>query len=148
MVEAALAMPEAMMVNRIIHRIRPGYPRYLTQDRLRKLREDFNLHRWNARVRGIEFTLSFGEWLGIWIASRKLLRRGCRRGQYVMARIGDRGAYAVGNVNIVLATENIAEARRGKPGTPHSAETRCLLSLNSILWWSARREAARTEARP
>jgi hypothetical protein len=142
------AAPEAMMVNRIIHRIRPGYPRWLTQDRLRKLREDFNTHRWNAKMRSVDFTLSFGEWLGIWIASGKVLRRGCRRGQYCMARHHDRGAYALGNVTIILASENNAEARRGRPGTPHSAETRCLLSLNSMLWWSARREAARTGARP
>ncbi len=72
---------------RMIHRIRPGYPRYLTQDRLRKLREDFNIHRWNAKMRSIEFTLSFGEWLGIWIASGKVLRRGCRRGQYAWRAI-------------------------------------------------------------
>lgn len=136
------------MSHRIIHRIRPGYPRYLTQDRLRKLREDFHIHRWNAKMRSVDFSLSFGEWLGIWIASGKILRRGCRRGQYVMARHNDRGAYALNNVSIVLASENTAEAHRGKPGTPHSAETRRLLSMNTILWWAARREAARTEARP
>lgn len=133
---------------RLIHRIRPEYPRYLTQDRLRKLRGDFNIHRWNAKVRGIDFSLSFGEWIGVWIASGKILRRGCRRGQYVMARHHDRGAYALGNVSIVLATENIAVAHRGKPGTPHTEATRRLLSGIAILAWQARRDAARLEARP
>lgn len=148
MVQAHLVIPrgsEAMMPARIIHRIRPGYPRWLSQDRLRKLRDDWNAHRWNARVRDIAFELSFGEWLGIWLSSGKLLRRGCGPGQYVMARHHDCGAYAPGNVAIILAAENVAVAHRGKP---HSEETKCLLALNSILWWSARREAARLGARP
>lgn len=136
------------MVNRMIHRIKPGYPRWLTQDRLRKLRDDWNVQRWNAKVRDIAFELSFSEWLGIWLASGKLLRRGRGRGQYVMARHHDRGDYTAGNVAIILATENVAVAHRGKPGTPHSEETKCLLALNSILWWSARRQAARLGARP
>jgi hypothetical protein len=130
---------------RMIHRIRPGYPRYLTQERLRKLRENFNIHRWNAKMRRVDFALSFGEWLGFWLASGKLLQRGCKRGQYVMARHHDRGAYQLGNVSIVLATENLAQARRGKP---LSEVTRCLLSLGAQLRWQACRDAARLEARP
>jgi hypothetical protein len=130
---------------RMIHRIRPGYPRYLTQDRLRKLRDDWNVQRWNAGLRGIAFTLSFGEWLSIWLASGKILRRGCRRGQYVMARHHDRGAYVAGNVGIVLAAENNSEGHKGKP---LSEVTRCLLSLGAQLRWQARRDAARLESRP
>lgn len=137
-----------MSAVRMIHRIRPGYPLYLTQDRLRKLRDDWNVQRWNAKVRDIAFELSFSEWLGIWLASGKLLRRGRGRGQYVMARHHDTGPYAIGNIAIILATENVAVVRRGKPGPSPSPETRCLLALNSILWWSARRQAARMGARP
>ena len=132
----------------LIHRIRPEYPRWMTQDRLRKLRTDFRAHRGSAQARGIEFHLSFSEWLSIWLASGKLLRRGRLRGQYVMARHNDRGTYVARNVSIILATENISIARRGKPGKPHTAETRFILSLSAQLQWGARRDAAQAEARP
>jgi|ERR1043166_937293 hypothetical protein len=38
-----------------------------------------------------------------------LLNRGTKVGQYVMARYGDQGAYEVGNVKIILSTENSRE---------------------------------------
>lgn len=131
------------MPAKIIHRIRPGYPRYLTQAFLRRLRTDFIEHRLNAKDRGIGFELTFSQWLEIWIASGKVRRRGCRRGQYVMARHGDRGPYAVGNVKIILASENIAEALRGKP---RSEATRALISLAVTLSWNARRAEQQAEA--
>ncbi|WP_018322556.1 hypothetical protein [Bradyrhizobium sp. WSM2793] len=125
---------------KIIHRIRPHYPRYVTQAFLRRLRTDFIEHRVNAKDRGIGFQLTFSQWLEIWIASGKVRKRGCRRGQYVMARYGDRGPYAIGNVKIISASENIAEALRGKPRSP---ETRALISLAMQMSWSLRRAAQR-----
>jgi hypothetical protein len=135
-----------MMRPRLIHRIRPGYPSWLTQDRLRKLRDDWNVQRWNAKVRNIAFELSFGEWLSIWLASGKLLRRGRGQGQYCMARHHDRGDYTADNVSIVLAAENNATRTI-------SEETRCLLSLAAMLQQYGRDPpqavlAARLEARP
>ena len=64
-----------------------------------------------------------------------------------MARFHDRGGYAVGNVAIILATQNNSEGHKGK-GTPHTEITRMLLSMNSSFMWQARRDAARLEARP
>lgn len=130
----------------MIHRIRPGYPRWMTQARLRKLRDDWNVQRWNAKVRDLAFELSFGEWLSIWLASGKLLRRGRGRGQYVMARHHDRGDYTTSNVSIILATENSASR-------VISEETRRLLSLAATLQHYGRDPpqavlAARLEARP
>lgn len=69
----------------------------------------FYTHRASARQRGIPFRLTFGQWLGIWKRSGRLSRRGCRTGQYVMARFGDQGAYEVGNVRIVTAYQNNVE---------------------------------------
>lgn len=131
------------MPSKIIHRVRAHYPRYLTQAFLRRLRTDFIEHRLNAKDRGIGFELTFSQWLEIWIASGKVRRRGCRRGQYVMARYRDRGPYAVGNVKVILASENIAEALKGKP---RSGETRALISLAMQMSWSLRRAAQRAEA--
>ncbi|WP_234684681.1 hypothetical protein [Bradyrhizobium monzae] len=127
---------------KIIHRIRSHYPHYLTQAFLRRLRRDFTEHRVNAKDRGIGFELTFPQWLEIWIASGRVRRRGCRRGQYVMARHGDRGPYAVGNVKIILASENIAEASRGR--IPSEA-TRALISLAVTLSWNARRAERQAE---
>lgn len=67
-------------------------------------------HKRNARIRGIEWLLTFAEWLSIWKASGKLHLRGRGKGRYVMSRVCDDGPYAVGNVHIQLATENSREA--------------------------------------
>lgn len=71
-------------------------------------------------VRRIGFLLSFREWIEIWTQSGKLDQRGRRRGQYVMARLKDRGPYKVGNVQIITNAENIRDAHEG---TRHSAES-------------------------
>lgn len=63
-----------------------------------------------AAERGIDFTLTFEEWSQVWAESGHWLERGCRRGQYVMARHGDAGPYAVGNVSIKLHEDNCREA--------------------------------------
>ncbi|MCK1403596.1 hypothetical protein IVB45_01465 [Bradyrhizobium sp. 4] len=130
------------MPAKIIHRIRPGYPSFLTQARLRKLRADFCSQRSAAASRGIGFALTFSDWLAVWIASGKLLKRGRHRGQYVMARMGDRGPYAIDNVEIIPHAENVRQFHVGKIvsletcrrisaaklGKPKSAEHRAKLS--------------------
>ena len=82
-----------------------------------------------AIVRHIEFLLSFREWIEIWAQSSKLSQRGRRRGQYVMARLADRGPYKVGNVRIITNAENIREAHEG---TRHSAESIVKMSLATM----------------
>lgn len=66
-------------------------------------------HKQNAAVRSIDFLLTYEEWLQIWEQSGHLHERGCRKGQYCMARFGDKGPYAVGNVKIILHRDNILE---------------------------------------
>lgn len=66
-------------------------------------------HRKNAKKGGVEFLLTFEEWLDIWETSGHLHERGCRKGQYVMARYGDQGPYAIGNVRICTVEENHKE---------------------------------------
>lgn len=116
------------------------------------LREVWGQHKRNAKFRGIEFLMSFEEWLMIWKDSGHMHERGNGSGKYVMCRIGDKGPYAVGNVRIALFQENSKEGvvnyphagwrqpagseeakrlkiyRRGKP---HSAETKAKMSLAS-----------------
>lgn len=69
-------------------------------------KQDYMTHKRNAKKRNIDFFLTFDEWLAIWSQSGKLELRGPKKGQYCMARIGDIGPYAIGNVYIELSDVN------------------------------------------
>lgn len=69
----------------------------------------FNQQRQNAKHRGILFRLSFEEWWQIWESSGCWSKRGRSRGLYAMSRFKDRGAYEVGNVQIITNEQNSAE---------------------------------------
>jgi len=75
----------------------------------------YKQHEANANYRGIPFWLTFEEWCSLWEASGKWKQRGAHKGQYVMARPGDRGAYEIGNVIICRAEDNRAERNRNYP---------------------------------
>jgi hypothetical protein len=81
----------------------------------------YERHRRGAARRGIGFELTFAEWWRIWRDSGKYDRMGTHYGEYVMARHGDLGPYAVGNVEIQLATTNSSDANLrnlGRVGMP------------------------------
>lgn len=59
----------------------------------------------HAGNRGIDFLMTFPEWWSIWQESGRWNERGRGNG-YVMARKGDIGPYAVGNVFICTASQN------------------------------------------
>jgi hypothetical protein len=67
-------------------------------------------HQMNARLRSIEWHLTFPEWWGIWMASGRWEERGNHG--YCMCRIGDVGPYAVGNVFIGTIAENTRAAHK------------------------------------
>lgn len=83
-----------------------------------------------AKRRSIIFELTFEEWLEIWEASGHFEERGRQAHQYHMARHGDRGPYAVGNVKIITASQNIKEGKgcKGLKRPPFSEEHRRRLS--------------------
>jgi hypothetical protein len=62
--------------------------------------------RTSAGKRGVEWEISFPEWMAVWLESGRWELRGVGRGRYCMARHGDTGPYKVGNVSIQLATQN------------------------------------------
>jgi hypothetical protein len=72
-------------------------------------RVKFHVHKSNAAQRGISFLMTFEDWRDIWQRSGHWHERGSKRGQYCMARFGDKGAYAADNVRICTVDENIAE---------------------------------------
>lgn len=66
----------------------------------------FNSQRQNAKDRGIGWKLTIWEWWLIWQESGKWPLRGKTKGQYVMCRFGDTGAYEIGNVYIATCSHN------------------------------------------
>lgn len=74
----------------------------------------YGKQRWHAARRGIEWNISFREWWRIWQASGKWEQRGCWSQDYVMARIGDSGAYEVGNVYITTVIDNHSMVHIGR----------------------------------
>jgi hypothetical protein len=92
-------------------------------------RGKYRRHRGNATDRGIPFLLSFGQWWSVWQRSGHWCQRGRRRGQYVMARFGDQGAYEVGNVRICTVADNMKERRL-------TAATRAKLSAGNRRRWA------------
>ena len=74
------------------------------------------VHAWsqqrnNARQRGIPWALNLAEWWNVWQESGKWEARGRGHAHYVMSRVGDCGAYTLGNVFIQLADQNTREGR-------------------------------------
>ena len=83
---------------------------------------------WNqkaqARLRGIDFTLTFEQWWDIWQQSGKWEQRGRKKDQYVMSRIGDNGGYTFGNVFIQSNADNNRDAAPNRNYTKKSFENR------------------------
>lgn len=75
----------------------------------------FQRQRSNANLRGIPFKLNLWQWWGIWLESGHWDERGRGSDSYCMARIGDCGAYEVGNVKIIRSGANTAEGYVHKP---------------------------------
>lgn len=85
----------------------------------------------NAKRRGIEFYFTFEKWKEVWLESGKWELRGRNKGQYVMCRIGDLGAYEEANTFIATNAENTRTTVRvcteetrqrmsaAQKGTPH-----------------------------
>lgn len=91
---------------------------------LRMLRTPAMLYagqRGKAAIREIEWRLTFPQWWEIWQASGKWEQRG--RGQgCVMARNGDAGPYAVGNVYICTNGQNVKDGYSKTSGFARAAK--------------------------
>jgi len=73
----------------------------------RKAQRQYYAQALGAVKRDIDFNLTFKEWWDIWQQSGHYNERGCKKGQYVMARLGpDIGPYEVGNVVIQTCHQN------------------------------------------
>lgn len=68
-----------------------------------------------AADRGIDFQMTFEEWMTIWLESGHWHQRGKGLGKYNMSRFNDTGPYAVGNVFIQRHEQNSSDGHKGKP---------------------------------
>jgi len=93
----------------------------------RPLRRLFAYQRRNAANRGIEWKLSYPEWVKFWQESGLLEQRGRSADQYCMARLNDDGPYALGNIYIsTLAANSQKGIERARDGSHSSELLRCI----------------------
>lgn len=81
----------------------------------KEIRDKYQDQKWMAKSRGIGFYLTIEEWVNWWEANlgrHWLKKRGCKSGQYVMARMGDKGAYEFGNIECITANQNHKDTKR------------------------------------
>ena len=64
----------------------------------------FKQQKQRAKQRGIEFNLTFEEWLDFW--GEDISKRGKGKGQLQMQRFHDSGAYEIGNIKKGTAKDN------------------------------------------
>jgi hypothetical protein len=72
----------------------------------------FNSQKYSAAKRSIVWHFTFEEWINWW--GDDIVNRGRNKGQLVMARRGDTGAYHPDNVYKVDTSINSGDPRRGK----------------------------------
>lgn len=76
------------------------------------LRSKYAQHKCMAKKRGIDFLLTYEQWLKIWQDSGHLHQRGRKKGGYVMSRYGDIGPYSVDNVYIQPCEDNVSQSNK------------------------------------
>ena len=99
-----------------------------SKDQQTKFLKVYKAQKSNAKTRGIDFLLTFEQWLAIWNESGKLLERGRGANKFCMCRVNDSGAYEIGNVFIGTGRENV---RAGNLGKEMTQEVRCKISKSN-----------------
>jgi hypothetical protein len=72
----------------------------------------YTMQKLQAAHRGIPFLFTFDDWWALWQPYWE--QRGRRADQLCMARHGDTGPYALGNVSIITNRENRQLAAKGR----------------------------------
>jgi len=89
----------------------------------------FAQQRRDSNKRKIAFNFTFEEWISWWesnLGQDWFSKRGSRLGQYVMARLGDKGPYSPENVKCITSEENHIEGNLGRPKPGNAAHARIL----------------------
>lgn len=86
-----------------------------TTEQLKDANKKYRGQMSHSKTRNIPFTLTFDEWITIWLDSGHWHERGKGKGTYVMSRRGDKGGYELGNVFIQSNLDNVLQAQKGRP---------------------------------
>lgn len=73
---------------------------------IKRAKDKYRSAKKHSRERGILFLLTFEQWIKIWLDSGHWEERGRGFDKFCMARYGDKGPYAIGNVKIITNQEN------------------------------------------
>ena len=106
-------------------------------------KDKFHIQKYHANKRGIEWQLTFEEWLDWW--GTDIVNRGRKSGQLVMARIGDVGPYALSNIKKITVNDNHKEADSKCLGKVQSEETCNKKSIIMSASWARRRALKRNQ---
>jgi len=82
-----------------------------------KMRQAFRQQKASARRRGLRFEFTYDEWVAWWqhhLGDDWMSKKGCRRGQYVMARFKDKGPYTWSNTKCILSEDNHIEYNKNR----------------------------------
>lgn len=96
----------------------------------------YTTHKSNAKRRGIEFNLTFEQWIDIWEKSGKWNERGRGADKYCMCRIGDKGAYSLDNVFIGQGKQNVSNGNIGKPDSEETKRKKSQAAKGKKHPWS------------
>jgi hypothetical protein len=83
----------------------------------KKDRSAYASQKSHAKARGVQFKLTFDEWLQWWHDTGHYHERGRGKLNYVMARFGDKGAYELGNIYCCTVSENARTSNKLNPRT-------------------------------
>ena len=96
----------------------------------------FLMSKMHAKERNIAFKFTKAEWIKWWkdnLGIDWMQKRGCKRGQYVMARNGDAGAYEISNVRCVLSSDNHKERKQNGNHSHGVKHPRCKLTEPQVM---------------
>lgn len=77
--------------------------------------QKYSAQKASAKIRGIDWQLSFNDWYDWWQQTGHWEERGCRKGQYVMSRIGDCGPYSLNNIFCSTVEQNNSDRHKFNP---------------------------------
>jgi hypothetical protein len=75
-------------------------------------KQKYSMQKTSAEKRGIAWQFTFDEWFNWWQATGHWDNRGCKKGQYVMARFEDKGPYAINNVFCCSVEQNNSDRHK------------------------------------
>lgn len=91
----------------------------MTKEELKKAKKAYSFQKSRAiNSRGIEFNLTFDEWLNWWLQTGHWHERGHGSGKYVMSRFNDIGPYSLDNIFCQTLNANTSESAKRLKGIP------------------------------